>query len=581
MSYLNFKSQYNPFPKITVSGYSSADLFKGYDKIVNELKYNLREKKVLTIEMYPGVRYEEVMEGIINPLNPTLIINSDDCAMTVKEMNSVLDKYITDDRVFGYMTMHSLKDFFIEEEIFKCREKIAHTDGLVIVYGTGASIIHEGDLLIYADLARWEIQQRYRSNEIGNWRDDNYTEEILRKYKRGYFIEWRMADKLKKQLYNKIDYLLDTNIQNTPKMVTGKAFLDGLNFASTNPFRLVPYFDKGVWGGQWMKEVCNLDQNSENYAWSFDGVPEENSIYLQYGDEFIEVPSINIVFREPKNLLGPNVYARYGAEFPIRFDFLDTMQGGNLSLQVHPITSYIQEQFGMHYTQDESYYMLDTGEDAVVYLGFKEGIDKEEFIEALNKSQADGTPFDDSKYINKIAAKKHDHFLIPAGTIHCSGSNSMVLEISATPYIFTFKLWDWGRVNFDGKPRPIHVNHGKEVLDFDRDTKWVYENLVNHFENITENENVKIEKTGLHGTQAIETKRYTIKNEIIIETQGSVNVLNLIEGKEALVESLDNSFNPLVVHYAETFIVPESCKIYKIKPIDKEEIKIIRAIVKN
>ena len=78
----------------------------------------------------------------------------------------------------------------------------------------------------------------------------------------------------------------------------------------------------------------------------------------------MELPSINVVFHQPRELLGERVHARFGAEFPIRFDFLDTMDGGNLSFQVHPLTDYIQQHFGMPYTQDESYYMLDAGEDA-------------------------------------------------------------------------------------------------------------------------------------------------------------------------------------------------------------------------
>ena len=82
----------------------------------------------------------------------------------------------------------------------------------MLVYGTGASLIHEGDILIYADMARWEIQLRYRRKELANWKMDNYEEDQIRKVKRGYFIEWRVADRLKKRLYPKMDYLLDTNV---------------------------------------------------------------------------------------------------------------------------------------------------------------------------------------------------------------------------------------------------------------------------------------------------------------------------------------------------------------------------------
>ena len=78
----------------------------------------------------------------------------------------------------------------------------------------------------------------------------------------------------------------------------------------------------------------------------------------------------------------------------------------------------------------ESYYLLDAGEDAVVYLGVKNGVDGKAMIDDLEKAQRGEIVFDAEKYVNKIPARKHDHFLIPGGTIHCSGSNSMVLEIS-------------------------------------------------------------------------------------------------------------------------------------------------------
>ena len=90
-----------------------------------------------------------------------------------------------------------------------------------------------------------------------------------------------------------------------------------------------------------MKENFGLDASKENFAWSFDGVPEENSLNLEIGGKTLKVPAQDLVLYAPHELLGERVHGRFGAEFPIRFDLLDTMGGQNLSLQVHPLTEYI------------------------------------------------------------------------------------------------------------------------------------------------------------------------------------------------------------------------------------------------
>jgi mannose-6-phosphate isomerase class I len=333
----------------------------------------------------------------------------------------------------------------------------------------------------------------------------------------------------------------------------------------------VPFFDPAPWGGQWMKEFCDLDRNAKNFGWCFDCVPEENSLFLGFGGTRVELPSIDLVFNQPRALLGDKVHARFGDEFPIRFDFLDTICGGNLSFQVHPLTEYIQQTFGMHYTQDESYYMLDVGPGATVYLGLKEGVDREAMLRDLKIAQDGGEHFSAEKYVNKFPARKHDHFLIPAGTVHCSGAESMVLEISATPYIFTFKMWDWGRLGLDGKPRPIHLKHGSANIQWDRTTPWVERNLVNHFEPLGSGPGWREERTGLHEREFIETRRHWFTGPVTHDTQGGVNVLNLVQGEEAIVESPDGAFEPYVVHYAETFIVPAAVGKYTIRPTQNSQ----------
>lgn len=566
---------YDKYPTKEIMGYKA---WRGYANIAAELKQRVagRKKAVIVLETYTEVDVAEILEGLKGVYDQAF--NAEDCAMSDEAYNARIREFLTDDRVFGIMNTLNVQDVYIPEKIAEMREKIAAEHGVILVYGVGASLICEGDLLVYADLARWEIQLRFAKGGT-NWKTANSSAPKLAKFKQGFFVEWRMADRLKRRLLKKIDYLLDTNRKGDPAMAEGDGFRAGLEKFASEPFRLVPYFAPEVWGGQWMKEICDLDKSASNYAWAFDGVPEENSLYMSFNGIRIEIPSIDVVFYRPQKLLGSRVHGRFGDEYPIRFDFLDTMGGQNLSLQVHPLTEYIQNTFNMHYTQDESYYILDCGEDCNVYLGLKEGIDGNAMIADLRLAQTGATAFPAEKYVNTWKVKKHDHFLIPGGTVHCSGKDTMVLEISATPYIFTFKLWDWGRVGLDGIPRPVHIDHGEKVIQWDRTTSWVKENLVNKFYTISDDGKNKIEHTGLHEREFIETRRYTITSFVEMESEGSVSQCNVADGRGAIIESTDGSFAPYEVHYAETFIIPESVKKFRIKPLDKT-VTIIRATVR-
>lgn len=579
MKYLNFASKYDRFPKTKIKGYDNF-AYEGWDRILKEINKEFDNKKILVVDCYPGTNEKELKVNLIDKLSPNTVISMEDIFFDKDKLNELMEKNLTDDRVRGVVYYGTINDFISDEKLQQAKKKIENTQGKVVVYGFGASLVTKGDILVYSDMARWEIQLRYR-NGMPNYKQDNYDEDVLIKYKRGFFIEWRIADKHKASLYEDIDFYLDTNKQGNPKMVIGEGFREGLKQMTKRPFRLVPYFDPGVWGGQWMKEVCNLDKNEKNYAWSFDGVPEENSIYMQYGDVTVESPAMNLTLYQPRELIGEKNFARFGAEFPIRFDFLDTMEGQNLSLQVHPDTDYIRNKFGMPYTQDESYYILDAKEGARVYLGLKESIDKEQMISDLEEAQHGNVKFDVDKYINFFPAKKHDHYLIPAGTVHCSANNCMVLEVSATPYIFTFKLWDWDRVGLDGKPRPIHIEDGKKVIRYDRTTKWVEENLVNNFNVIEDNDDYKEVKTGLHELEFIETHVISTSKSVEIKSDKEVTMLNLVDGKQAIIKSSNDSFEPYKVHYAETVIVPANAGSFIIEAVDSEFIKVMKAKVRN
>jgi hypothetical protein len=556
-------SSYDKHPSLPIG--PAEDCAVGWNEIAQTIASH-HKAGVLCIECYPGVSLTEIERALQLHLRPDAIIRASDGYKAAADLEAMLCPILGDDRVFGRMNVIEIADYFNPALLAQQQQAVRQADGLIVVIGTGASLIATFSTLVYADLARWEIQKRWRAKSLANLGLENQADDIPPKYKCGYFVEWRAADRLKKSLLPHIDFLLDTNANHSPKLISGDDFRRALHIGAHRPFRVVPYFDPGPWGGHWMSEMFDLPRDAPNYAWCFDCVPEENSLLLGFGEHRVEIPAIDLVFAQPQALLGDSVYSRFGAEFPIRFDLLDTMGGGNLSLQVHPLTTYIQEKFGLTYTQDESYYLLDAADGACVYLGLQEEVDPEEFLRKLRDAQTSDHPFPAESFVNIWPARKHDHFLIPAGTVHCSGKDSMVLEVSATPYIFTFKLWDWGRTGLDGLPRPIHIDHGEASIQWNRRTNWVRQNLINRITPLASGPGWREESTGLHELEFIETRRHWFTGIVPHHTGNGVNVLNLVEGAEAIIESPTAAFPPFVVHYAETFIVPAAVGDYTIRP---------------
>lgn len=568
MSELN----YELFPCVSVPGHDGS-LATGWTKIGARLREAVMaetaERTTLVVECYPGVDEQQIIKELNHQLSPSLTLGAGDFLLPHAEIDALVAPFLANgDPVFGRLSDLTLPQFFSPQGLDAARRSIDRIkNGLVLIAGCGARLVAAGDVLVYADLSRREAQLRQRRGEIGNLGIANHAESPALKYKRAFFVDWRVGDNWKRSLLESWDFVLDTHKPHEPQLASGDAVRAGLYEATRRPFRVVPFFDPAPWGGEWLRKNLALPDSGPNYGWGFDCVPEENSLLLGFGSARFEIPSLDLVFAQPQALLGEKVFQRFGAEFPIRFDFLDTMGGGNLSFQVHPTREYAYQNFGISYTQDESYYILDAALDARVYLGLKEGVQSSEMLSALQSATQGGTSFDADQFANEWPARRHDHFLIPAGTVHCSGRNAVVLEISATPYIFTFKLWDWDRLGLDGRPRPIHIEHGAANIQWERTTEWTRRNLVSHVEEVSRGDGWIEERTGLHESQFIETRRHWFTDAVPHDTDGGVNVLNLVAGKAAVVESPDGAFEPFPIRYAETFIVPAAVGKYSIRPL--------------
>ncbi|HEX5667485.1 MAG TPA: ROK family protein, partial [Chitinophagaceae bacterium] len=540
----------------------------------------VRMEKTLIIDGYGGVLWEQFRENMNHALwqegIKPLWFDINACLKKEHVINQMIaDSLNGDDPVFGKKYAGQLRDFFDEEKL----GLISPDDsaGMCIVYGTGASLSGWTGKHIYLDTPKNEIQYRMRAKTIYNLGSStNY--ENTQMYKRFYFVDWPVLNEHKKKLLPEIDFVADEQRVSTISWISGDDLRNALNNMLKHAFRARPWFEAGVWGGQWMKQILKgLNKDEINYAWSFELITPENGIVLEQNNNLLEISFDFILFHGNEELLG-KAATRFGYEFPIRFDFLDTYDGGNLSIQCHPRPDYIRSRFGEHFTQDETYYILDAEKGAEVYLGFQDDINPEKFRSALEDAQQNRTEIDIKKFVQSFPAKKHDLFLIPNGTIHASGRNNMVLEISSTPYIFTFKMYDWQRLDLTGKPRPINIEHAFSNLYFDRKGDQVPKDLISRPALIEDTAGYRRYLLPTHPEHFYCIERYEFSGEIKIRTNGQCHIGMLVEGSSLLITTDDRVQK---FHYAETFVVPAAAGEYKLLNNGAETVMVVIAYVKD
>lgn len=430
------KSNYDNFPFIAVPDIVH-ECAVGWDKIAAELQrataQSRAEKPIIVVDCYPGVDELEALNELGARLAPALTIQAAQAYHAPERVEKLMAPFLDcENPIIASSSRLSLVNFFNAEPLWRLRRTIDELKGgLVLIVGCGASLIAWGHIFVYADLTRREARRRLRQSDNGDLAAAGKSLPLNLKSQSAFLVDRRIADRWKRPLIRRWDYVLDTNSPGEPKLAQGEDVRRGLGAAARQPFRTVPFFDPASPDDQSTGAVRDQDSGARAFGWNFDPVLEENSLLLGLGGLHIEIPAIDLVFNQPQALLGETVYARFGHEFPIRFDFM----------------------------------------------------------------------------------KK-----------------------------------------------------------------------VSHFEPLGKSEGWREERAGSDERAVIETRRHWFSKTAAHDTRGSVNVLNLVEGDEAIVESPDRAFGAFLVHHAETFIVPAAVGRYDVRPHGPsagKEIATITAFVKT
>ncbi|MFD7921908.1 class I mannose-6-phosphate isomerase [Streptomyces sp. NPDC059740] len=451
-------------------------------------------------------------------------------------------------------------------------------DGVRVVFGPGASLCAP-DVLWYADLPKRYAEAAVSKGELPvgvNLGRPGEPGDLVRLF----YTDWPVLDRHRDAIAGRVDRWIDVQDPARPASLDGVALRSTLAHLARGPVRTRPYFNSTPWGGKWAVAELGFTPQAGNTALGYELIaPEAGVLVGERGRAQVEVPFQLLCVEHPEDMLGEDVHRRFGTSFPIRFDYLDTMGGGNLSLHLHPQEQYMREVFGWPYTQHETYYVTASEDGARVLLGLTEEADPDTMRRQVEDAIDNGVPMPVEDHVQSHPATVGQLFMIPAGTPHASGAGNLVLEVSATPYLYSLRFYDWLRKNAAGASRPLPYAHGFANLDTARRGEDVTKDLVQQPRTLRSEEGWREEVIGALPEMFYAVHRLVVARGASVpdDTAGRFHILNVAAGEGAVIETRDGRTHTLA--FAETVTVPAAVGPYRIRALGGDEVQIVKALV--
>ncbi|MFZ4679850.1 MAG: type I phosphomannose isomerase catalytic subunit [Flavobacterium sp.] len=223
------------------------------------------------------------------------------------------------------------------------------------------------------------------------------------------------------------------------------------------PLQFEPILKERIWGGTKLKTFLNkpITSNITGESWEISTL--ENNVSV-VANGALKGKSLNELINEfPETILGTKVYDQFGKQFPLLFKYLDARE--DLSIQLHPNDELAKKRHNS-FGKTEMWYVMQADTDAQLIVGFKEKSSPEEYIKNLNNKTL-LTILDTKK------VKQGDVFMLDTGTIHAIGAGIVIAEIQQSSDI-TYRVYDFDRVDANGKTRELHIDLALEALNYEK-----------------------------------------------------------------------------------------------------------------